>query len=265
MGGDDKKVEKVTPSTANTVFKGVQSSFTDLPGFGSAATQIEGPKNNRTVTNTFTPDAQVASILQGAKQGIANNQSIFNLTPEQQFAQIEQNPYYQYAKTQDKNFLTQGQAEARQAASQSGLENSTVAGAIEATLLQDAVERDMASRLGALDYSRALAGENLGMQQDLMNQIHGYTMAPLQLSNSTLMDAANSQDQVGMFNAGQIQQAGIANTQMVNQARQAAAARRSALIGNLIASGAALGAAPISGGSSLAGAAFKSLGGFLRK
>lgn len=263
MGGGDKKTPKVKPATSSSVFKNVQNSYTNLPGFGNASSIID-PKT-KSVTNTFTPDAGVASILDGAKQGIATNQSIFNLTPEQQLAQVDSNPYYQYGKIQTKNYLDQGQAEARQAASASGLENSTIAGAIEASLLRDAAETDLGQRLGAVDYSRAMAGENLATQQGLLDQIFGFTMAPTELANGTLMHAGDNQDQMGMFNAGQIQNANTTNAQMRFQAQQAAAQRRSALIGNLISAGASIAAAPLTGGMSLVGMAGKSLGGFLKR
>jgi hypothetical protein len=243
MSSGKDKPKEVKPSTTSSVVQGVRNTSTNLPGFGSATSIISGEGDNKSIANTFTPDAQVAGILEGAKQGVASNQSIFNLTPEQQFAQVDQNPYYQYAKTQNKNYLDQGQADARQYASQSGLENSTIAGAIEASLLRDAAEQDIASRMNAIDYSRAIAGENIATQQGLLDQIYGFSQGPLELSNSSLMQAVDSQDQVGMFNAGQIQNASMANAQMANQMAMAKAQRRSALIGNLISAGASLGSA----------------------
>jgi hypothetical protein len=265
--GDKSKKEKtVAPATATSVFSGVKNSTVDLPGFGVGTTKINGD----TVNTSFAPDAQLSTILDSAKQGVQTNQGIFNLTPEQQFSQVETNPYYQYASEQNRRFLDEGQAEARQAASQSGLENSTIAGAIEASLLNDASQQDLMARLGAIDYSRSLAGESLGINQALMDQIFGYTSEPTQLSNQTLMSAGNSQDQVGMFNAGQIQNARLANAQITNQLAAQRAAQRQSLIGSLIGAGGTLAGAallaPMGGGASLGGKLIGGIGNlFTRK
>jgi hypothetical protein len=260
-----KKAPTVKPAKASSIFGGVQTSNVALPGFGTGSTTISGDANNRTINTSFNPDAQISSIMGKAKQGIEDNQNIFNLTPEQQFAQIESNPYYQYQKGQNASFLKQGQADARQSASQTGLENSTIAGAIEASLLKDASQMDLQARLGANDYSRGIAAQNLGLQQGILDQIYGFSSEPLAMSNQTFMGAGENQDQVGMFNAGQIQQANLQNAQMRFQQQQQQAQQRSALIGNIIKAGAAIAAAPFTGGTSLIGAGLSSAGSFLKR
>lgn len=218
MGGS--KQDSIKPATAKSAFSGVRNSSVDLSGFGKSTTAVSGTGKNQSVDTTFTPDNQVAGILQGAKQGIQNNQSIFNLTPEQQYAQVEQNPYYQLQKKQNQSFLTQGQADARQNAAQSGLENSTIAGAIEASLLKDAALQDWQARTGAIDYTRGQAAQNMGIQSGLMDQIYNYTQGPTQLANQTLMSALDGQDAVNMLNAQQQQRANMMNYQIAQQNRQ---------------------------------------------
>ena len=254
--GSKPKQATVKPAVATAADSGVRNSSVNLPGFGSSATTMTGPEGNRSIDTTYTTDPQFQTILGSAKQGVQDNQSIFNLTPDQQFAQVDSNPYYQYAKEQNRRYLATGQADARQAASRSGIENSTMAGAMEASLLNDASQQDLASRLGAIDYNRGLAGENLATQQGIIDQLYGYTRDPNQLSNDTLRGSIDNQNQVGMFNAGQIQQASQLNAQMRQQAQLAAAQRRSALIGNLIGGASSIGAAfATSGGSAFAKAA----------
>lgn len=209
MPSGKKANYKVEPARATSIFDGVRNSNVDIGGFGKATSGISG----RAINTTYTQDPQWEGILSGAKQGIAANQSIFNLTPEQQLSQVESNPYYLYAAENNRRVQDAERAKVNAQNARSGLTNSTMAGAMQASLADTAAQQDLQARLGSIETMRAMAGENLGYNQDIADQIWQYAAYPTDLAANTMMQAGQQQDQVAMLNAQMQQQANLYNAQ----------------------------------------------------
>lgn len=203
------------------------------------------------VKGSLSPGLQ--GIYDATQSGLQSNMGFIGRTPTEQLQDLEagQNSYYNLNAEMNKRQLEQQMAQAQMRFSRSGLENSTSRGGFEGSLINDAVLRDLATRQSSLDYQNQTANQNAGTQNAIMQGLAAMTQYPMDMANAGLNNAFGAQDQMGMFNAQQMQQANIQNAQWKAQADAANRASMGNMISGGIGTVAALGLAPFTGGASL--------------
>jgi len=253
----------VVPQKAESQFSGINNYTIDLGGFGSAQSRKVG--DTISSSSMLNPDLQ--RIRGQAIEGLSGNLGYLNRTPTQQLQELSagQNPFYNYQAEINRQNALEGYNELQARMSQSGLENSSVLGAFAGQQARDANLLDLATRQQSLDFLNQRALQNAGFGGDVLSQLAAYQQVPLELANQNLFQGFGNVDQTSMFNAQQMNQVAMQNAQLAEQARQAAAQRRSALLGNILGAGLSLAAIPLAGafgpGAAIGSALARGVGG----
>lgn len=216
MSKKEPKAPKAKQATS--AFAGVNESNVDLGGLftGSA---VKGP-NSLDITTGLGPSLQ--PIQDSALAGIGSSQNELNISNADQLTRIDQglNSTYNLLNEINQRNSDKALASAQSRYSLNGLDNSTVRGAGEAQLANDAMLRDLVAREQAITSNRNAALSTLGAQQGILNGLISGQQYVGNLSDQNLVTALNDQSAVSQFNAQQANQMAIANMQA--QAYQAA-------------------------------------------
>jgi hypothetical protein len=256
MSIGQKKTSAVKPTTSTSQFKGLDNFVVNLDGLatGSAQRGNDG--------RTLVTQSQLAGPLQGLQslslQGLNHQLGAIHQSPEQQYTQLLQglNPYYNLAQASNQREATNALTEAQGRFSRNGLENSTVRGAYEAQLANDALLRDLTARNEAMNQANEQARLNAKSFESVFSDLAAIQQAPAQLANDNLLSAFGQVDKVNEANAQRAQQAALYNAGVQNDMAQQAAALQ-----NRIASQLASAAIPLASRS--AGLAINGLAGLL--
>lgn len=247
--GRSNSVPKISPSTVGESALGRYRNYmVDLGGFGEFTA---GDANGNQITRTRWNPA-VQGILDKSQSGLSSNLGFLGRTPTQQLEDIDAgyNTYYNLQAELNRRLNEEQLGQAQLRYSQSGLENSTARGAFEGQLATDALLRDLATRTESINSQNNLALNNGNFQNQVMQGLAGIAMGNMGMANSNFVQGKMASDQINMFDAGQTQQANQLNAQMQLAQQQAAAQRKSSMMGNLISGGLSLAAIPLTGGLS---------------
>lgn len=231
-----------------SAYNGINNYNVDLGGFGSA-------QSRKTDKNTLTTSSQLSQPLQNVfnttTDGLNNNLQSLAMNPEQQLQSLNagNNSFYNLQAEGNQRYLDNQLANATLQASRNGIDNSTVYGGLQGTILNDAVLRDLTTRNQALTQQNALANANAATQNATLQGLAGFAQLPAQIANQNLQTGFGSRDQTALANAQMQTQVNMQNAAAAN----AAAQQRQQMWGQLASAGIQLAAAPFTGGASLLG------------
>lgn len=248
-GPPEPKKAKVqaTPSQ----YSGVTNSSFSGP-FGSGTSTLNKATNSIDATATLSPELQNSANL--AQSGLTNNLAYINRNPEQQvnFATSGQDPYYNVLAEQANQAFDSNLGRLRLQAFKGGGLNSTAAGGAYGNLAHNKNLYDNQILLNALQYGNqnALQGAqaNLGAIGGLAQLVY-----PLQsAANAQLNTALQSKDRADAATVAARNQAEANYAQAMNEYSATKNAGMGSGIGSMVGAGLAIGAAPFTGGASLA-------------
>ena len=216
------KRSSVKPKIVKSQFSGIDNFIVDLDGLAQGNAQRGGDGR------ALVTQSQLASPLQTLRDlsvsGLGNQLRSINLSPEAQYAQLSQgiNPFYNLADEANRHETLEAITGAQARFSGNGLENSTVRGAYEAQLANDAILRDLTARNDAINLQNDQARRNTASLQSIFSDLASLQQAPAQLANNNLFEAFGQVDKINNANAQRAQQAELFNAQQQNQAAQSA-------------------------------------------
>jgi hypothetical protein len=214
MGG--KKTPKAPkPKTATSAFAGVTNSNVNLGGLFSGSANKTGDALN--VTTGL--GAGLQPIQASALSGIGSSQNELNISNADQLGRIDQglNTTYNLLDEVNRRNTEKTLASAQSRYSLNGLENSTVRGAGEMQLANDAMLRDLVARQQAIEGNRNAAYQTLTAQQGILNGLISGQQYAGNLADQNLITGLNDQSAVSQFNAGQANQMANSNYQAAVQ------------------------------------------------
>lgn len=201
-------------------------------------------------TSSLSPDLQQARTTAG--QGLNSNLGYLAQSPDQVFGNMAagSNPYYNQLQMQTQRANDQNVSNAQLQAGQLGGANSTALGSTLGRLYADNGLQQSTNASNAFTLGQNAATGNVGTFQNSLTGLANLAYPLASSANSNLMADLASRNQTSQFNAGNQQQANLANQQAQLQAQQ----QQNALTGNLVNAGvsaAGLIAAPFTGGLSI--------------
>lgn len=243
--GKKKKAPKVSSTPVQSVFEPVRTYTVDLGPFGSSTSTINGG----TQSTTFNPSPEFKTLQGNTLSGLTTQQQNLSRPVESQYQDIVagNNAFYNAQAAANQMNYEKSLSSLRQALSQRGLQDSTVAGAFEAQQARDANLVDATLRAQTLESQNSVNLANAGFNSGLLQQLFNMANVPTQTANTNLFTGSAAVDQIAQFNAQQQQNAAIANAKLKADYDAMAAQQQSALTGSLLGLGGSLAGAAILG------------------
>lgn len=196
---------------------------------------------------TLNPELQKAANT--ATSGLNSNLSYLSMDPNQRvnFLTSGQDPLYNVLNEQNNRAYQQNVGRTSLDAARTGNANSTALGGALGTLMSNDQLTKNQILLNALQYGNQTANTNAATNLGAIGGLANLSYPLGSAANSSLQSALNQLDSVGLQNAQNQLQADMYNTSAQNAART----NWGQVIGGSLATAAALGLAPFTGGASL--------------
>ncbi len=220
---------------AKSAFAGVNQSNVSLGGLVNA----NASKSGNSLTSSATPSSALAGVQDATLSGLESNLTALGQSPTQQLQDLQagNNTFFNLADEINRRSAETALSQAQARFSANGLENSSVRGAFEGQIANDAILRDLATQQSSIQTQNALAGTNAQIGGGILGTIGNLLSVPLQVANNNLNTALRDQTA-----------ASIANAQIQSQGQ-------TSVLGSLLSGAgtlAGIAAAPFTGGASLA-------------
>ncbi len=227
-GAPKAQAAKYTSPYANTH----ETSFGS--DFGTGTSSINPQTGLMTTTSSLSP--QLKSVADQAGQGLGSSLGYLNQNPQESYANMAagHDPYYNTLQINNQRILNDQQSQARMLGQQTGMTNSTTMGSELGRISNDDNLRQQNNMATAMQFGNDQARQNASTQMGSISGLANLSYPLASAANSNLTTALGATDAQNQFNAGNQQAMAINNQQQQIAAQQ----RQSAMIGNLINTGA---------------------------
>lgn len=211
-----------------------------------------GKKSNRIETNTELSQP-LQQAAQSAQQGFGAGLSYLAADPSQRFAEISggQDLYYNVLADQLASAEKKALSRAAVQGQSRGLSDSTTQGAAIAGIMDDSLKREREAQLAAFNLGQQTATNQVGTNLGAISGLNSLAMPLGQLASSQLIQGRQFGDQYAANKAQAEYQAAMAQYQQDLKDYNSKAGWGGSL-GSLAGAALAIGAAPFTGGASLA-------------
>lgn len=231
-----------------------KSTFNSDFGTGMSTIQagavdpVTGKPTKEIITNSNLNPA-LKGVADTATSGLQNNLSYLSMDPNQRvgFLTSGQDPLYNVLSDQNNKAFDQNMGRANINAARNGNQNSTALGGTLGQLMSNDQVTKNQILLQALGYGNQTANTNAATQLGAIGGLANLTYPLGSAANSSLQSALNQLDSISSQNAQMQFEANKINTSASN----AAQTNWGKVIGGSLATAAALGLAPFTGGASL--------------
>ena len=214
-----KKASKAKAHTAQSAFAGVNEANVGLDGLVSAsATKTGDGRNPGSIDVLAKLTGPARSIQDNALSGIGAAQRAGNLPAVDLNRQIQagDNAFFNSVNEAASRAFNERLASLDSRSNLAGLQNSTVAGARQASLLDLQKQQDFNNILNSIQFIRNDAGNIIGNNINALTPLIAAQQNVAGLANNDLLTSLNDQSATSRFNAQQLNQVGMFNAQQAN-------------------------------------------------